>query len=98
MPGGVWRPCASPEGLQARLGVYGGVWRPCATLQGLQTRFGCLEVIRQSDFDIVHYHGDRYGVDMDFMGCTVLNEAGNKNAGKHWVAVSDSRCTSTGGA
>jgi len=39
-----------------------------------------------------------YGVDMDFMGCTVLNEAGNKNAGKHWVAVSDSRCTSTGGA
>ena len=37
-----------------------------------------------------------YGVDMDFMGCTVLNEAGNKNAGKHWVAVTDSRCTSTG--
>ena len=40
----------------------------------------------------------RYGVDMDFMGCTVLNDANDKNAGKHWVARSDSRCTATGNA
>ena len=31
VPGGVWRPCATPEGLQARYGVPGGVRRPCAT-------------------------------------------------------------------
>jgi hypothetical protein len=40
--------------------------------------------------------GGRYGVDMDFMGCTVLNDANDKNGGKHWVAASDSRCTATG--
>lgn len=41
---------------------------------------------------ICAYDG-RYGVDMDFMGCTVLNEPDNDNAGVHWVAASDARCS-----